>query len=85
MLECIPSDIAKEVTEKLKIPTIGIGAGPGCDGQVLVINDMIGLTDGYVPSFVKAYANLKETIQNAAGKWCDEVRASEFPGEDHSF
>ena len=85
VLECIPSDIAKEVTEKLKIPTIGIGAGPGCDGQVLVINDMNGLTGGYVPSFVRAYANLKETIQNAAGKWCDEVRASEFPGEDHSF
>ncbi|MFK7768953.1 MAG: 3-methyl-2-oxobutanoate hydroxymethyltransferase [Mariniblastus sp.] len=85
VLECIPSDIAKAVTEQLVIPTIGIGAGPDCDGQVLVINDMLGLTSGYVPSFVKAYANLKETIQGAAKTWCNEVREKEFPGEEHSF
>lgn len=85
VLECIPSDIAKEATEELRIPTIGIGAGPDCDGQVLVVNDMIGLTSGYVPSFAKAYANLSETIGSAVKSWCSEVREGEFPGEEHSF
>ena len=78
VLECIPATIAKELTDMLQIPTIGIGAGPDCDGQVLVINDMLGLTGGYVPSFVKAYANLKDTIHQAAGDWCNDVRKSEF-------
>ena len=85
VLECITAEIAKDLTEKLSIPTIGIGAGPDCDGQVLVINDMLGLTSGYVPSFVKAYANLKETIQSAAANWCNDVREKEFPGDEHSF
>lgn len=85
VLECIPSEIAKAATESLRIPTIGIGAGPDCDGQVLVVNDMLGLTSGYVPSFVKAYANLKTTIEDAVGNWCGEVREGSFPGDDHSF
>ena len=85
VLECIPSAIAKVVTERLTIPTIGIGAGPECDGQVLVINDMLGLTSGYVPSFVKAYADIKTTISNAAKEWCDDVREGEFPSDEHSF
>lgn len=85
VLECIPAGIGKELSELLEIPTIGIGAGPDCDGQVLVINDMLGLTSGYVPSFVKAYANLKETIQTAATEWCNDVRENEFPGKEHSF
>lgn len=85
VLECIPSDIAEAATEALRIPTIGIGAGPNCDGQVLVVNDMLGLTSGYVPSFVKAYANLKETIESAVGNWCGEVREGSFPDEEHSF
>ena len=85
VLECIPSEIAKEATEKLRIPTIGIGAGPQCDGQVLVVNDMLGLTSGYVPSFVKAYAKLSDTIDHAVKSWCDEVREGEFPGQEHSF
>ena len=85
VLECIPADIAKELTEMLQIPTIGIGAGPECDGQVLVINDVLGLTSGYVPSFVKAYANLKETIEQATARWCEDVREKEFPGNEHSF
>jgi 3-methyl-2-oxobutanoate hydroxymethyltransferase len=85
VLECIPAEIAKMVTEKLRIPTIGIGAGPDCDGQVLVINDLLGLTSGYVPSFVKAYADLKTTIQDAANKWCNDVKEKQFPGEEHSF
>lgn len=85
VLECIPANIAKELTDQLHVPTIGIGAGKHCDGQVLVINDMLGLTSGYVPSFVKSYANLKDTIQAAAKEWCTEVRAQEFPADENSF
>ena len=85
VLECIPAEIAKNVTEKLDIVTIGIGAGPDCDGQVLVINDMLGITSGYVPSFVKAYANLRETIHDAAEQWCSDVRQKYFPSDEHSF
>lgn len=85
VLECIPTEIAKMLTKKLSIPTIGIGAGADCDGQVLVINDMLGLNSGYVPSFVKAYADLNQTIGNAVNQWCDEVRDGSFPDDDHSF
>ncbi len=85
VLECIPSEIAKIATERLAIPTIGIGAGPDCDGQVLVINDMLGMTSGHVPSFVKAYANIREVISNAAQEWCEEVRDGSYPDEAHSF
>lgn len=85
VIECTPSEVAKAITEKVQIPTIGIGAGPHCDGQVLVINDLLGLTSGYVPSFVKAYANLKEEITSAIATWCDEVRDRSFPDESHSF
>ena len=85
VLECIPASIAKKISEALTIPTIGIGAGSDCDGQVLVINDILGLTSGYVPSFVKQYADLNSIISNAAKDWCQEVRAVEFPGPDQSF
>jgi 3-methyl-2-oxobutanoate hydroxymethyltransferase len=85
LLECIPSSIAQELTQRLNVPTIGIGAGPECDGQVLVINDMLGMTSGYVPSFVQAYANLKETISGAVNGWCTDVRKGSFPDKDHSF
>lgn len=85
LLECIPGTIAKKITGKLDVPTIGIGAGPDCDGQVLVINDVLGMTSGYVPSFVKQYANLSETITDAAKSWCNEVREKEFPSNDQSF
>lgn len=85
VLECIPSAIAKNISEALTIPTIGIGAGVDCDGQVLVINDVLGLNSGYIPSFVKQYANLNEIISKAVGEWCAEVRDSTFPGEDESF
>ena len=85
VVECTPSEAAKAITEKVSIPTIGIGAGPHCDGQVLVINDLLGLTSGYVPSFVKAYANLKDDITNAVKEWCKEVRDKSFPDENHSF
>ncbi len=85
VLECIPADIAKSLTDELEIPTIGIGAGKHCDGQVLVVNDMLGLNSGYVPSFVKAYADLNSTISRAVSQWCGEVRDNTFPDDDHSF
>jgi 3-methyl-2-oxobutanoate hydroxymethyltransferase len=77
--------MGKSLTEELSIPTIGIGAGPDCDGQVLVCNDMLGINGDYVPSFVKAYADLGNTITAAAKKWCEEVREVQFPDADHSF
>jgi len=79
VLECIPSRIAKRISEEIRIPTIGIGAGPDCDGQVLVLNDLLGLTSGYVPKFVKAYADLKGTITGAVETFRDEVRTGQFP------
>lgn len=85
VVECVPAKMGNALTEKLEIPTIGIGAGRGCDGQVLVCNDMLGLNTDYVPSFVKAYADLSTTIQDAAKKWCSEVRDADFPDEQHSF
>lgn len=85
VLECIPSSIAQRVTAELQIPTIGIGAGPHCDGQVLVVNDLLGLTSGYVPTFVKAYADLKNTIQGAVANYRDDVRSGEFPTPEQSY
>lgn len=85
VLECIPASIAASISEALPIPTIGIGAGPDCDGQVLVINDILGLTSGYVPSFSKQYADVNKLISKAAKDWCDEVRKVEFPKPDQSF
>ncbi|HEY1601395.1 MAG TPA: 3-methyl-2-oxobutanoate hydroxymethyltransferase [Pirellulales bacterium] len=85
LLECIPTAVAKRITETLSIPTIGIGAGPGCDGQVLVVNDMLGITDGYLPRFVKSYANLARDIQEAATRYRQEVRDGTYPDATHSF
>jgi 3-methyl-2-oxobutanoate hydroxymethyltransferase len=85
VLECIPETIAARITAELEIPTIGIGAGSACDGQVLVINDLLGLTSGYVPKFVRQYANLKEIIHNAVTQYRDDVRSGEFPGNEHKF
>lgn len=85
VLECIPTSIATQITQSLDIPTIGIGAGAGCDGQVLVLHDLIGLTAGYVPKFVKPYADLKSIITGAATKYRDEVRSGEFPGKGNEF
>ncbi len=79
VLEAIPDAVAKEVTSRLKIPTIGIGAGPHCDGQVLVSYDVLGLFDGFVPPFVKQYAQLGELIQNAVKNYADDVRQGAFP------
>jgi 3-methyl-2-oxobutanoate hydroxymethyltransferase len=85
VLEGIPATLAREVSESLTIPTIGIGAGVGCDGQVLVIHDLLGLDDGFQPKFVKRYAELASPIRAAVSEYAREVRARAFPGEEHSF
>jgi 3-methyl-2-oxobutanoate hydroxymethyltransferase len=85
VLECVPAAVGRKITQAVGVPTIGIGAGPDCDGQVLVINDLLGITSGYVPRFVKAYADLKTTISEAVTRYRDEVRGGEFPGEEHYF
>lgn len=85
VLECVPDMVAKFVTEKLTIPTIGIGAGHYCDGQVLVTNDMLGLFDRFVPKFVKQYVKLSTSISDGVKKYKDEVEKGIFPDEEHSF
>lgn len=86
VLECVPSDVAREVTERLEIPTIGIGAGPRCDGQVLVLHDLLGLSKGgHMPRFVKRYANLADAAITAIGQFVSEVQAGTFPGPEHGF
>ncbi len=85
VLECISAEIAREVTEALRIPTIGIGAGGACDGQVLVLNDLLGLTVGRVPRHVKVYADLKQQVTEAVTRYCQEVREGTFPGAEQTF
>ncbi|MQA32472.1 3-methyl-2-oxobutanoate hydroxymethyltransferase [Modestobacter roseus] len=85
VLEMVPAAIAAQVTAELAIPTIGIGAGPGCDAQVLVWPDMAGLTGGRVPRFVKKYADLRGELLRAAREYADEVRTGAFPTAEHSF
>ncbi len=85
VLECIPAAIAERVSAALTIPTIGIGAGRGCDGQVLVLHDMLGLTSGYVPRFVKQYIKLKSVVQDAIGRYCEDVRRGRFPADENSY
>jgi len=85
VLECVPAGLATKITEAVGVPTIGIGAGAGCDGQVLVMHDLLGLTSGYVPRFVKQYADLKSQIIDAVTRFRDDVRSGEFPGAGQSF
>lgn len=85
VLECVPDKVAKLITEKLKIPTIGIGAGSYCDGQVLVTNDMVGLFDRFVPKFVKQYVKLSVLISEGLKKYKEEVEKGIFPSTEHSF
>jgi 3-methyl-2-oxobutanoate hydroxymethyltransferase len=85
VLECVPTELATRVTQSLSIPTIGIGAGAGCDGQVLVSHDFLGMIDDIRPRFVKRYAELGAAIQEAATAYCREVRAGTFPGPEHAF
>ena len=84
VLEGIPTEVAQRVTQAVAMPTIGIGAGPHCDGQVLVINDLLGLNER-VPKFVKKYANLREEITRAVRAFSDDVEAGAFPDEEHSY
>lgn len=85
VLEGMPLALAKEITGRVSIPTIGIGAGAHCDGQVLVMHDMLGLFDDFKPKFVKRYADLKGAVMGAVKKFVSEVREEKFPGEEHSF
>jgi 3-methyl-2-oxobutanoate hydroxymethyltransferase len=85
VLESIPRDLGARITERLHIPTIGIGAGPDCDGQVLVFHDLVGLTIGHKPKFARQYANLSAEISRAVTEYCDDVRAGRFPSDAESF
>ncbi|MFX1262254.1 MAG: 3-methyl-2-oxobutanoate hydroxymethyltransferase [Promethearchaeota archaeon] len=85
VIELAPSETAKVITEAIGIPTIGIGAGPYCDGQVLVLPDMLGLFQDFKPKFVKRYANIREVIENAVKEYSSEVREGTFPDADYSF
>jgi 3-methyl-2-oxobutanoate hydroxymethyltransferase len=85
VLEMIPSEISREISKKLEIPTIGIGAGSHCDGQVLVIYDMLGMNEDFKAKFFKTYVDLSSIIKEAVGKYIEEVRSESFPGDEHSF
>ena len=85
LLEAVPAPIAKKVTERLMVPTIGIGAGVHCDGQVLVVHDLLGLFDRFTPKFAKRYVNLSEMMVKAFESYRDEVLKGEFPTDQHSF
>jgi len=85
VLECIPESLAKRITENVKAPTIGIGAGKYCDGQVLVINDMLGFDDSFAPKYLKKYADLNKIIKNAVKRFMEEVRSGVYPDEEHTY
>jgi 3-methyl-2-oxobutanoate hydroxymethyltransferase len=85
VLEAVPAPVAARITEALTVPTIGIGAGAECDGQVLVYHDLVGLTEGRSPRFVKRYANVAEQIRSALSTYADEVRSGAYPTDEHSY
>jgi 3-methyl-2-oxobutanoate hydroxymethyltransferase len=85
VLECVPSELASRVTEILAIPTIGIGAGAATDAQVLVWQDLLGLTSGPTPKFVARYADMRSTMANAVSEWAADVRTGAYPGPEHSY
>ena len=85
VLEGLPTDLGAEITARVEIPTVGIGAGTECDGQVLVINDLLGMNTSFKPRFVKHYASLESTIIDAVKTYADEVQTGAFPDRDHSF
>jgi 3-methyl-2-oxobutanoate hydroxymethyltransferase len=84
VLELIPTALAQKISEAISIPTIGIGAGPHCDGQVLVLPDLLGLNDGFHPKFLKRYADLASTVRDSVRQFGDEVRSGEYPDAEHS-
>ena len=85
LIECVPSDIGKAITDAVSVPTIGIGAGPHVSGQVLVTHDMIGFNSGYLPKFVRQYSNVRGTIHDAAVEYVEAIRSGKFPGKDQVF
>jgi 3-methyl-2-oxobutanoate hydroxymethyltransferase len=85
VLELIPAPLAARISKSLTIPTIGIGAGPGCDGQVLVLHDMLGLNEQFAPKFLKHYAKLGESVREAVRSFAADVRDGKYPGKEHSF
>lgn len=85
VIECVPSEIGKAITDAVEVPTIGIGAGPDVSGQVLVTHDMLGMTAGYSPKFAKRYADWSSLGHEAVTEFCEEVRAGRYPGPEHSF
>jgi 3-methyl-2-oxobutanoate hydroxymethyltransferase len=85
VLELLPADLARRISAELTIPTIGIGAGPACDGQVLVLHDMLGLNETFSPRFLKRYAELGGAVRDAVRAYAGEVRAGTYPGREHSF
>ncbi len=85
VLEMVPEDLAKEISEAISIPTIGIGAGRFCDGQVLVLHDLLGMNDGFAPKFLKKYANLASVVRDSVNQYVDEVQNGVFPGEENVF
>jgi len=85
LLEGIPASLAAEITQALSIPTVGIGAGPGCDGQVLVMQDLLGLFDEFRPKFVKRFGELRKPVEDAVSAYAAAVRDGSFPGREHSF
>ena len=85
VLECIPESLGKTITKSVSVPTIGIGAGKHCDGQVLVINDMLGFDENFRPKYVKTYADLNRTIKDAVAKFIEEVTTGKYPDEEHTY
>lgn len=85
VLECVPEKLAKLISEKLKVPTIGIGAGKYCDGQVLVTQDMLGMYTDFVPKFVKQYSNLCDSIKESTKRYIEEIKEGQFPAKEHTF
>ena len=85
VLECVPAALAEYITKILSIPTIGIGAGNGCDGQVLVYQDMLAMYSDFAPKFVKKFGNIGESMTASFKKYCEEVKSGEFPSEEHTF
>lgn len=85
VLEKIPAQLAQRITEKLSIPTIGIGAGPHCDGQILVLHDILGLFQDFVPKYVKRYAELGAAVSQAVKQYCDDVKKGAYPDREHAF
>ena len=85
VLEGIPAPIAQKITQSLTIPTIGIGAGPSCDGQILVFHDMLGINDGFIPKFVKKYVDIAALANQGLAEYIKEVQEGSFPSQDHSY